>query len=83
MTPKAQLQDTAVEDFEIRLIIWEVNDIPLDGNDSNSLMCKALVDMEGDIEGVKIEKVSFFLNKNRKQMYTWLQQMATVSLIGE
>ena len=67
VTPKAQLQDTAVEDFEIRLIIWEVNDIPLDGNDSLSLMCKALVDMEGDIEGVKIEKVSFFLNKNRKQ----------------
>lgn len=59
VTPKAQLQDTAVQEFEIRLIIWEVNDIPLDGNDNLSLMCKAQVDMEGDIEGVKIEKVIF------------------------
>lgn len=55
-TPRAKFSETQVQDYEIRLVIWQVDDVPLMGKETMSLMCSASVDMEGGLDSKKTEK---------------------------
>jgi hypothetical protein len=55
-TPRAKFTETAIQDYEIRLVIWQVDNVPLMGKETMSLMCSASVDMEGGLDSKKVEK---------------------------